>query len=260
MNKRKQHRINEEKLNNQGFLMKIINYNNANDIMVEFQDKYKGKVHTNYANFSKGLVKNPYSPSVYGVGINGTKYPMFINKILVKEYSTWLHVIERCFSQKRKKSNPTYQDIKCCDEWLLYENFYEWLHKQENFHKWLTHEKWEIDKDILVKGNKTYSPKTCVLVPHNVNCLFLKCNAARNNLPIGIEKVKDKFAVYCNNSFENSRKKHIGTFSDKETAFKAYKGYKENLIKQVAQDEYKKGNITFKCYKAMMDYEVEITD
>lgn len=39
-----------------------------------------------------------------------------------------------------------------------------------------------------------------------------------------------------------------------------YKPYKETIIKQVAQEEYDKGNITEKCYEAMMNYEVEIDD
>lgn len=260
MDNTKKHRIGEEKLNNQGFLMKIINYNNANDIIVEFKDDYVGQVHTGYTNFSKGLVKNPYSQSVYGVGINGNKYPMCVNKKPIKEYTTWLHMIERSFSKKLKDVSITYKDVTCCHEWLLYENFYEWLHKQENFEKWLDNKKWDLDKDILIKGNKLYSPDTCVLVPHNVNCLFLKCNSSRHKFPIGIEKVNNKFVTSCNNPYKNSSKEYLGTFDDKEKAFIAYKCYKENLIKQVAQDEYKNGNITSTCYNAMMNYKVEITD
>lgn len=253
-------RIGEEKLNNKGFLMRIINYNNANDIIVEFQDKYKGKVHTNYTNFLKGLVKNPYSPSICNVGINGTKYPMCINGTPIKEYRVWIHMIERCFDKKRKENNHTYKDVTCCDDWLLYENFYEWLHNQENFIKWLNNDQWDIDKDILVKGNKIYSSDTCVLVPHNVNCLFLRCNTSRTDLPIGVEKINGKFYSYCNNPFDNNIKKHLGVFENEIDAFLAYKQYKENLIKQIANDEYQKCNITQRCYQAMMIYKVEITD
>lgn len=124
MNKLKNCRVGEEKINNRSLLMKIVTYNNANDIIVEFQDEYKEKVHTSYTNFSKGLVKNPYTPSVCGVRINGNKYPMCINGTPLKEYRIWIHMIERCFGKKRKKTNPTYKDVTCCDKWLLYENFY----------------------------------------------------------------------------------------------------------------------------------------
>ena len=61
--------LQEEKYNNQGCLMKIVEYNKLNDIVVEFQDEYKTRVQTIYANFKSGSIKNPYYPSVYGVGI-----------------------------------------------------------------------------------------------------------------------------------------------------------------------------------------------
>jgi uncharacterized membrane protein len=32
------------------------------------------------------------------------------------------------------------------------------------------------------------------------------------------------------------------------------------MIKQIAKEEYNKGNITKQCYEAMINYEVEITD
>ena len=260
MNRIKNERLGEEKLNNQGSFMKIIEYRNSRNIIVEFQDKYKAKVQTNYANFIKGLVKNPYFPTVCNVGINGSKYTMCINGKPIKEYNIWLHMIGRCFDKNLKEKYPTYKSVTCCNEWLLYENFYEWLHSQENFDRWKDEDKWCIDKDILTKGNKLYSPDTCCLVPHNVNCLFIRCDIARNELPIGVEKVKNKFVAYCNNPFNGSIKEYLGTYETQEDAFKSYKKYKECLIKQIAQIEFDKGNITEKCYTAMFNYEVEIND
>lgn len=42
--------------------------------------------------------------------------------------------------------------------------------------------------------------------------------------------------------------------------FKNGKDYKEDLIKKIAEQEYKNGTIIKKCYEAMMSYNVEITD
>lgn len=50
-------RVNEEKYSNDGCLMKIIEYNSATDIVVEFQDKYHYRVSTSYGNFKKGTIK-----------------------------------------------------------------------------------------------------------------------------------------------------------------------------------------------------------
>lgn len=252
-------RVGETNINNQNCLMKIVEYNGRRDVIVEFQDEFKGKVHTCYNHFVSGDVKNPYYPNVYGVGIVGNKYSSRENHKIVKEYSIWYSMLQRCFDKDYMKKFPTYDNVTCCEEWLLYENFYEWLHIQENFDKWLNGEKWALDKDILVKGNKVYSPETCCLVPHYINSLFLKNDTSRGGLPIGVSKNGGKFMAYCNNPFAQKRE-YLGTRETEQQAFTIYKQYKESLIKQIAQIEYNKGNITKKCYEAMIDYKVEITD
>lgn len=257
-NNKKEQRVSEEKLNNQGCLMKIVEYKNASNIIVEFQDKYKAKVHTGYNGFKNGSVRNPYVPSVYEVGMTGNKYPIKTKGKQSKEYAIWCSMLKRCFDLKYKIKHSTYKGVICCKEWLLYENFYEWLHGQDNFNKWLNGFNWNLDKDILIKGNKIYSPETCCLVPVNVNNLFTKSNKIRGDLPIGVTKDKYGFQAKCNNPITNKRiAKWCSTL---EEAFQVYKTAKENVIKQVAQDEYDKGNITRPCYEAMMNYEVEITD
>ena len=249
-------RLGEEKINNQGCLMKIIEYNRATDIIVEFQDKYKARVHTNYSCFIKGTVRNPYHKLIYNVATKGDKY---VNKNgeQTKEYSVWFQMIRRCFNKRERET--TYKNVTCCDEWLNFENFYEWLHNQPNFDKWLNGDRWALDKDILIKGNKVYSPETCCLVPHNVNGLFTKHDAARGDCPIGVTKHRDRFAARCMNPFLE-KQITIGYGSTKLSAFNIYKNFKENIIKQVAEIEYLNSNITKECYDAMMKYEVEITD
>ena len=168
-------------------------------------------------------------------------------------------MLRRCFDIKKKEKQPTYKDATCCDEWLYYENFYDWLHSQSNFNKWYDGDKWAVDKDILTKGNKVYSPETCCLVAQNVNCLFTKRDFDRGGLPIGVVKHYKAFQSYCCNPFIREQKL-LGTYNTPEQAFLVYKKYKERIIKQVAQEEYEKGNIAQKCYEAMLKYEVEITD
>lgn len=241
--------------------MKIVEYSNNQNIIVEFQDEHKARVKTQYCNFSKGSVKNPYYPVIYGVGIVGNKYiTVDENSKSTKEYAIWYHILQRCFDEKWKEKRPWYKDIKCCDEWLYYPNFYDWLHNQPNFDKWYEGKRWAIEKDILVKGNKVYSPDTCCLVPQNVNCLFLKREAERGKYPIGVRDTKDGFVAVCRNPFLD-KSIEIGSYSTPEKAFYfGYKPYKEDIIKQVAKIEFESGNITEKCYNAMMNYKVEIDD
>lgn len=255
--KQKEDRIGQENLNYQDCLMKIVAYNKANDITVEFQDKYKSTVHTSYRHFLNGQIKNPYYPTVFNVGILGNKYSTHINGKLTKEYNMWSGMLRRCYDEKYKNKKPTYKNVTCCEEWLLYENFYEWLHSQDNFDKWLNDDKWAIDKDILVKGNKIYSPDTCCLVPIKINSLFIKSNATRGSLPIAVQKHQQKYRA-CFTAFN----KYI-TLPVRDTideAFMDYKQYKEHIIKRIAKEEYDKGNIVKRCYESMMNYEVDIND
>lgn len=250
----KQNRIGETKCNIHGDLMRIVEYNTNKDIIVEFQDDYKARVHTRYKFFSDGTVRNPYGKNMYGVAIVGNKYSSH-----TKEYEVWNNILVRCFDEKYKEKYPTYQNVTCCEEWLLFENFYEWLHSQPNFEKWLNGKRWDVDKDIIIKGNKVYSPDNCCLVPNNVNKLFSKNDSCRGNLPIGVCIKNGLFYVSCSNPFTR-KTEFLGYSNTPEQGFLIYKKKKESHIKQVAEKEYQMGNITKQCYEAMLNYEVEITD
>lgn len=252
-------RIGEEASNNQGCTMKIVEYNNSQDLVVEFQDEYKIRVHTRYDRFVSGNVRNPYHRALYRVGIVGNKYPASANSKDTKEYKAWSHILERCYSEKYRKKQSTYNNVSVCNEWLLYDNFYEWIHSQSNFNAWHNGKRWGLDKDIIVKNNKTYSPETCCLVPQNVNNLFTKNNAIRGSAVIGVHKHGNKYLAFCNNPFTKEQE-YLGSYDTEHEAFAVYKEHKESYIKQIAQEEYDKGNIIEECYNAMMRYEVEITD
>ena len=257
--KGKADRLGFTSLNNQGCLMKIIEYNNCDNIIVEFQDKFKAKVHTKYGHFLTGGVKNPYNPTVYNVGASGNKYPTNVNGTKTKEHNTWNGMLTRCFDEKVKEKYPTYKNVICCDEWLLYDNFYEWIHNQPNFDKWLNGYRWALDKDILIKRNNIYAPEVCCLVPQYINNLFATQNSKMSCFPVGVSKSKNKFLARCYNPITNKRER-LGLYLTPEEAFCVYKTYKENLIKQIAQIEFDRGNITKRCYDAMIKYKVEITD
>jgi hypothetical protein len=261
---KKKERIGLEKYNNQGSLMKIIEYYGCHDIVVEFQDEWKYQTHAQLTQFNDGRIKNPYFPTVFGVGIIGEINHMEDNKKTTKEFQTWYEMIRRCYSKDFKEISPTYQDVTCCEEWLYFPNFYEWLHKQENYNVWKGQKLSCLDKDILIKGNKIYSPEVCLLVPHCVNTLFTKREKERGDCPIGVcqNKNKGNFSVSVSRVKNGKyRYKSFGNYPTKEEAFYlGYKPAKENHIKEIAEEEYLRGTITKQCYDAMMNYEVEITD
>lgn len=234
--------------------MKIIKYNNYSDIDIEFENGYVSKNNT-YQNFKKGQVRNYLIEYVFGVACLGQgKYISEKNDIVTPEYECWINMLRRCYSDKYKKQFPTYKTCIACDEWLNFQNFAEWYN--QNFYT-AKNENMHLDKDILVKGNKIYSPETCIFVPSRINKLFIKGDNFRGKYPIGVTYKSDinKFIARCNTL---DKRKNLGVFSTEEEAFNKYKTFKEKYIKQVA-DEYK-DYIPDKLYKALYKYEVSIAD
>ena len=235
----------------------IVNYANRNDITVQF--KTTGElVKTTYKHFKDGLVKSRFVPSVFGVGYLGYEKTVDENGKALKSYSVWMHMLERCYSDKEQKKCPTYKGCSVCEEWHNYSNFKEWFNK--NYYE-IENQTMNLDKDILVKGNKIYSPETCVFVPTRINTFFTKSNKSRGKYPIGVyfNKNAKKFMAYCSMLINGKKiKKYLGLYNTIEEAFNAYKQFKEAYIKQVA-DEYK-DKIPQKLYEAMYNYEVEIND
>lgn len=257
-------RIGEENTDKYGTIAKIVNYKDCHNITIEYQDEFKHKQIITYQNFCNHNFANPYHPVICKRGMIGHKYSPTLNGNNTKEYNTWSNMLIRCYDKKFKNNKSTYKDVTCCEEWLLYENFYEWLHSQENFDRWKTLNLSALDKDILFKNNKLYSPNTCCLVPHHVNTLFVKNDSNRGEFPIGVyfDKDKNMFCAHMSRLQDNgtSYQERLGFYFTPEEAFYKYKKEKEKYIKQVAHEEYNKGNITKQCYDAMMLYKVEITD
>ena len=132
------------------------------------------------------------------------------------------------------------------------------LIKSKKFYE-VENEKRHLDKDILFKDSKIYSPETCVFVPQRINALFVKSNGTRGDHPIGVyfHKREQKYVAQCR-VLERDQQKFLGYFNTPKEAFQRYKEFKEEYIKQVAE-EYK-DKIPMKLYEAMLKWEVEITD
>jgi hypothetical protein len=247
-------RTGEINYNSNGSEMTIIEYNNYHDIIVEFEGGYK--TNSGYAQFKNGKISNPYDKTFYGKGYLGEgKFKTSINKEHTREYDRWKSMLSRCYNPKEKEFNKSYDNVLVCEEWLCFQNFAEWYNK--NYYE-IEGQRMQLDKDILIKGNKIYSPENCLIVPERINILFVKNKSKRGDYPIGVhyDKRNNCFVAGYNLFKESVR---VGYYNDPIDAFyKGYKPAKEKLIKEVA-DQYK-DKIPKKLYDAMISYEVEITD
>lgn len=233
---------------NEGGSLTVIEYLGRNKVLIEFNDEHKHRVFSRTSTIRNGGIKNPYHPSVCGVGYFGVgKFKATNNGKKTKIYTSWHFMIQRCYTDKPRYSN--YKDCTVCDEWLNFQTYAIWAESNGLINGF------EVDKDLLVKGNRVYSPSTCVVVPHEVNVAILGANSNRGDLPIGVDFNKNKYRARIN---KDGVLAEIGCFDDVDTAFMAYKHEKEMYIKEVA-DRWK-SVISRRAYQALIDWRVDIND
>lgn len=244
-------RTGEKRKTTEGYIAEIIEYSGTNNCTIKLNDErgtiLKGR---RYKDFLRGNIKNPYHPSIFGVGYFGEGvHRAVIKGKTVKSYGVWARMIQRVYSEVYHIKKPSYIGCSVAEEWHNYQVFAEWY---VNNYK----EDYQMDKDILFKGNKMYSPETCCFVPLEINTLFVTRKTSRGKYPIGVAKTKSgKFEARFN---VNSVLQYAQLHSTPEEAFQAYKTAKEEHIKKVA-DKWKPF-IEERVYQAMYNWKIEITD
>ena len=236
---------------------KVLKYNDARNVEIQFVDTGCRKV-AEMKDVRNGNVKDPYVPSVCGVGILGTKYLSAVNGRNTKEYDLWQSMLKRCYNSTYKKKHPTYEGCEVSDKFKSYEYFYEWCHSQIGFDNDGNGNPFQLDKDLLVKGNKVYSENVCVFIPSEINSLLINNTASRGEHLIGVNWCKTKKAFKAQVCKNKGNQEHLGYFKTELEAFKAYKTAKESFIKEQANEW--KSQIDVRAYEALMNYTVEITD
>lgn len=245
-----------ESYNNFGSKIIITRSNGSTDVDIYFPQYDWIAKNKDVSQFKNGNIKCPYEKRYSGVGYIGEgDYKLFENKKESKAYSTWRGLLKRCYTKAQLDRHNTYKNVFVCEEWHNFQNFAEWYYN--NYYE-VDGQKMHLDKDILYKGNKIYSPQTCVFVPQNINKIFTKSDGIRGDYPIGVYycKTTNKFKSQCYNGYGGYVK--LGSYNTPQEAFQSYKCFKENIIKRIA-DEYK-AYIPKELYDAMYRYEVEITD
>ena len=232
------------KTNNSGECV-LIDYRGTKHVTVKFFDP-ECSVICELGNLLKGKVQNPLLPTFYnrgyiGIGKYGKK-----NKVV---YTTWTSMLKRAYSFEFHTRYPTYKDVTVCSEWLNFQNFAEWFYNQEfSEAKDEKGNKYHLDKDILDKGNKAYSPQNCCFIPQEINGLFRDKYLSAGNLPKGVHFVIKKGRFRASLSVYG-KTKHLGYFETQEEAFQAYKIAKEVYIKEVV--EAWKGLVSSKVYQTI---------
>lgn len=100
---------------------------------------------------------------VHGHGVSDIKTVDSTGSKL-KSYVVWAEMLNRCYSPRVHARRPSYIGCSVCDEWMYFSNFKKW-------HDTNYKEGFSLDKDLMVRGNKVYSPETCRYVPEGLNSI-----------------------------------------------------------------------------------------
>lgn len=234
--------------------IQIILYGGSRDVQARFLDTGY-VVKTQLSSLLKGEPRDPNIKSKNGVGFIGEgPYKSRSCNKNTPEYDKWHKMFDRCYNKDIQETLPTYSDCSVEDQWHNFQEFAEWCQWQVGFMELDSRGAWQLDKDLMVKGNKIYGPEYCVFVPQEINTVLIKKEAARGNLPIGVQYSTSRERYKAVGSCIG----YLGTYSTPEEAFTVYKTAKELHLKLLA-DKYK-NSVDPRVYHALVNYQVEITD
>ena len=203
---------------------------------------------------SRRILRDRTIPSVYGVGYmgNNPELKSSCNGKKCPIYDTWYRIIERCYSKKVHERFPTYIGCYTSEEFTDYSKWRIWYDNCQ-----YKHEGWQLDKDLLVKGNKIYSSETCVFLPRIINSVLTKSNKTRGKYLIGayFDTHNNKFKAHISKRGKNTT---LGYFENETDAHLAYKEAKEEYLKELAE-EYK-DMLDPRAYNALQNYVVDVDD
>lgn len=179
-----------------------------------------------------------YHRGLCGIGYSGMKMnPEMRHSV---SYYKWKNMVQRCYDKKvHKKYKPEYKDKSVCEEWLNYSNFKIWF---DEHYVPCKNNQIDLDKDLLVQGNKVYSPETCVFLLHYQNTMFER--SAKDKI---YEKEDGTFVI------GGGKKKTYATLKEAEDIVCERN---QNRIESVA--EKCKGSIPMCAYEAMLNWDVRL--
>ena len=221
----------------------VIEYINAKNVVVRFEDGFETTCQA--GDLRKGHVRNPYYPTVCGVGFFGEGG--CTSRSHKRIYQVWVDMFCRCYDETTKLNQPTYKDCTVHEDWYNFQNFVRDYEQMIGFDK-----DWQLDKDLLFEGNTIYSKETCCLLPQEINkALIYK---SKNGLLPGVTFGELRKTPFIARVHIDGKEVHLGCFDSEIQAFLVYKKAKEDHIKKLA--ELHRPALDSVVYEALTTWEV----
>ena len=203
-------------------------------------------------NDAKKGIRNPYRRNTAGIGYIGEGHYSPSNSRQL--FTIWHNMLTRCYDEESLKKNITYGGCSVDERWHCFQDFASWCEAQPEF---VRNKDWHLDKDIIERGNKIYSPDKCSFVPRDINNLFTLRGNERGDYPLGVHR-ESKSGKYIAQINRDGRRICLGRFPTPEAAFVIYKEAKESVVKEIA--EKYKAELKVEIYTSLINWKVEVID
>lgn len=236
-------------INNKGCEGVVVKYLNASKILVEFLDENRYRNWFEARDIREGVFKNPFIPTVEGIGFIGDGvHNTRLNGKQCLVHKVWSDMFTRCYNKNTRKKWASYEGCTVHKEWHNFQNFAEWYKNHKFYNKG-----YHLDKDILVRGNRVYSPETCCLVPPVVNLsVGIMVNyKGEHDGGVSLDKRCNKY----NSSISKfGKERYLGLYDNERDAFDVYNKAKKEYMRELAIAH--KEAITSKVYEALYNWDM----
>ncbi len=162
---------------------------------------------------------------VHGFGLNDANYLVEEHFAGIRErcpyYVVWSSMIGRAYGTTSEKSPRFgYENTTVCEEWSKFSIFKNWMETK----KW---ENMELDKDLILPGNKIYSPETCVFITKELNRAITKKTRNKSIYKQGVSCAGIRFQATIS---MHKKRKRLGSFNTEDEAHLAYSWEKYNYL------------------------------
>ena len=170
-----------------------------------------------------------------------------------REYQLWDSMLHRC-SPDHQARMPSYLGVTVHYDFIKFQNFASWCHMQIGFSAG-----YELDKDILIPGNKVYGPDTCCFVPKRINTMLTYNQSNKGLYPTGVCLYRPTSGYTPSKPYKaymglDGRTKNLGYHDTPEAAHAVYKAAKEAEVRRQALNHV--DSIDPRVFAALMSYEI----
>lgn len=212
----------------------VLEIQHANRVRIIFLE-YPCELFVRSGNLKTGGIHNPIKPNVCGVGFLGIG-PHVAKRDYIPNptHQVWHDMLKRAYTPRTTEEARNYAGTSVHPHWHNFQNFADWYHERVDRFGSVDFT-WQLDKDLLVPGNRQYGPDACCMVPKHVNTLFTDHAFGRGKYPLGVSKdERQRGAKYIASVSGSAKSRRIGRYHTIPDAQRAYWSEKFRVIQETA--------------------------